>query len=799
MKNLLAVALTIFIAISANAQLGIYGHVKDSKTKEALIGASLVIKGSYLGSNTNTEGYFTIENLKKGNYKLLVSYLGYEKKEIDVSLSANKEIEIFLEPKTYLEDEIIISATRAKENTPTTFTNLDKVELEKQYFGQDIPILLNTVPSVVTTSDAGTGIGYTGLRIRGTDQSRINVTLNGIPYNDAESHGVFWVNLPDFTSSIENIQIQRGVGTSTNGAAAFGGSINIQTNKLYSEPYAEISNSFGSFNTRKHTVKAGTGLIEDKFTFDARLSQIHSDGFIDRAFSDLKSYYLSGAYYGEKDIIRLNIFSGHERTYQSWGGVPASILETNRTYNQYTYEDQVDNYNQSHYQLHFTHQFSENFYANLSLHYTHGEGYFEEFQDTLDPYAQTDLNYYGLYKPLNFKGDSVKSNIIRRKWLENDFYGVVYSLNYNLDNFKFKFGGSYNEYDGNHFGKVIWANYFVGAQKGHEWYRAKGFKTDLNNFLKVDYALNEKINLFVDLQHRMVSHEIKGTEDVYGNVDQLHEYNFFNPKAGIFAKVNQHHQLYASFAISNREPNRNIFLDHSNETSPPSHETLNDIEIGHNLVFKKFLINTNLYYMLYKNQLVPTGEVNLVGYPLARNVDKSFRRGIEIVFQAKPFDKFEWGGNLSLSQNKIKNYTEKVDEYDANWNWIGQKSTDMGETDIAFSPSVIASNQFSYSIFQNLRLSLNSKYVGKQFIDNTSSDARALDAFMVHNFQIDYSIKTQYIPEIYVFLTVNNILDEEYEPNAWIYAYYLGGTPAEDIGYYPQAGTNVFGGLTLKF
>ncbi len=499
MKKLFIIATAILMPLLASAQFSITGKITEKNSGSALKSASISLDNPALPTRTDLNGNFSFKNLKAGNYLIKVTYIGYQTLEKSISLDGSVNLDLELIPNNLLADEVLVRATRASENSASTYRNISKEELEKNNLGQDLPFLLNQTPSVVVSSDAGNGIGYTGIRIRGSDPTRLNVTINGIPYNDPESQGTFWVNLPDFASSVDNIQIQRGVGTSTNGAGAFGGSLNIQTTTKQDSAYAELNNTFGSYQTVKNTINAGTGLINNKFSFDGRLSRIKSDGYIDRGSSMLKSYFLSGAYYGKKDLIRVNVFSGSEKTYQAWNGVPENLLKTNRTFNGFDYDDQTDNYTQDHYQFLYSHTFSDKFSANTALHYTYGRGYFEEFKE------DQKLDNYGINPAIVGASTIERSDLIRRRWLDNNFYGLTYSLNYNPSKeLIFTLGGAFNEYDGDHFGEVIRGQFIPIANTISPYYKGNGFKTDFNTYAKADFELG-KLKLFADLQYRSVS------------------------------------------------------------------------------------------------------------------------------------------------------------------------------------------------------------------------------------------------------------------------------------------------------
>ena len=700
-------------------------------------------------------------------------------------------------------EEVSINAIKANEKTPIAFTNLSKAEIEKSNFGQDLPFLISLTPSVVTSSDAGAGVGYTGLRIRGADPSRINVTINGIPLNDSESQGVWWVNMPDFASSLDNIQIQRGVGTSTNGAGAFGASINLKTLGLNNKAYTITNNSLGSYNTMKNNIEFGSGLISDKFTFDARLSQISSDGYIDRASSELKSLYIQGTYYSKKSVLKAIIFSGHERTYQAWNGVPLKYLDTNRTFNSYTYENEVDNYNQTHYQLHYNKQINNSTYMNIAGHFTHGEGYYEQ-EKLGENFADYNLSNI----VIGF--DTITStDLIRRKWLNNDFGGLTYSLNHTKENLNFIIGGAYNEYSGQHYGNIIWSEYSSNGNYNHQYYKDIATKYDNNMFIKTNYQASISTSVFIDLQLRNIEYEFNGS-DINGNMgEQSINLEFFNPKFGLTHKINDKQLFYGSYAVGNKEPNRSDYVE-SSPNSRPLYETLYDTEIGFKYKSKKLMFNTNIYLMEYDNQLIKTGEINDVGYATSKNVKKSYRRGIEIEGSCLLTQKLKWSANLTLSKNKLDTITQFID----NWDTGIQEAVTHENTDLAFSPNIIWSSQLSYAINNNTSMNFVSKYVGKQYIDNTSSNDRQLDDYLISNLQIDYKLKSTIFNTAKISILINNIFDNEYISSAWLYRFISEGFDPRDsdhyvtkdsdsrynmAGYFPQATRNYLVGLTLGF
>ena len=790
----------VAISLSLNAQFVINGSVYNSETKKPLEGANVVIEKTNNAVSTNKDGKYSIANLKSQIYQLKVSFVGYENYFTEIQLNNDKTLDIYLKPKVFFNEEIIINGIRANENTPTAFINLSKENIQHSHDARNITSVIDMTPSMVTTSDAGTGIGNVGYRIRGTDETRINVTINGVPLNDAESQGAWFVNLPDFASSVDNLQIQRGVGTSTNGAAAFGGSLNFQTLKIETVPYAKINEVYGSFNTFKHNLNFGTGLIGEKFTIDGRISKVTSDGYIDRAFADLNSYYLSAGYYGKKTIIKAMILSGKQRSYQAWDGIPSNILDTNRTYNgigeyydangvKKNYDNETDNYNQTHYHLMFSHDFNYKFNFTANVHYTRGFGYYEQYKDD-DKFSK-----YNVQNQIIGTDTIEKTDVIRRKYLDNHFYGTTMALNYEANkNLSLTVGGAINQFSSKHYGKVIWMQYSASLPNEFEYYRGFGEKTDANIFFKGNYKFFSNFNYWFDLQYRLINYDITGIDDKFRDIKQSHIWDFFNPKTGISYKLNEFNNIYTSFAVAHREPTRSNLVD-ANIDERPTTETLYDFEIGHNFKIKKFAFTTNLYYMDYKDQLVLTGNINDVGDAVMKNVKSSYRAGIELSAFWQITKMFKWQINTTFSQNKIKNFTEFVDDWDT---W-GQQSTYLGETNLSFSPEIIAANNFTIEPIKDFSISILSKYVGSQFIDNTSSNERKLDAYIVNNLTFRYSLKTKFIKKIDIFLNINNILDEEYETNAWIYSYYSGGVRSVLDGYFPQAGRNFMTGISVKF
>jgi iron complex outermembrane receptor protein len=688
----------------------------------------------------------------------------------------------------YVLSPVEVRAIRAGENAPFAKTNLSKKEIGKLNIGQDIPFLLNQTPSVVINSDAGNAVGYTGIRIRGTDASRINVTLNGIPYNDAESQGTFFVDLPDFSSSVGSIQVQRGVGTSSNGAGAFGGSINFSTNETNKEAYAELNNGVGSFNTWKNTFKAGTGLLNEHFVTDIRLSRISSDGYIDRAKSDLKSFYFSTAYLADKTSLRLNIFSGKEKTYQAWNGISETDLKnSNRTINSAgteksgePYNNETDNYWQDHYQLFFDHKFTARLSFNTAFFLIKGKGYYEQYK------ANKKYADYGLASPAP---GITRTDLIRQLWLDNDFYGNVFSLQYNDKKTQATLGGGYNRYAGNHFGELIWASNGLPSP-AYRWYDLDALKTDFNIYLKEQTKFATNWYYFYDLQWRHVQYNIDGFRDNPILIIK-NNYNFFNPKAGISYNKNGW-KGYLSYSIANKEPNRDDFEAGANQQ--PKKERLDDIELGIEKTNKLTNWSATFYYMHYKDQLVLTGKINDVGAYTRTNIPKSYRLGIELQGEAKITSWMNVSGNLAFSKNKVIDFTEYIDDYDLG----GQKTNQFSKTDIAFSPNIVGGATINFLTCQNFELSLLSKYVSKQYLDNTQNESRRLKAFYTQDVRAIYTIKNKWLKELNITGQVNNVFNKKYEPNGYTFSYIYGGTVTTENYYFPMAETNFMIGVNVK-
>jgi iron complex outermembrane receptor protein len=782
-KALVAFLGLLFVSWTGIAQTSkLIGKVVD-ENNQPLVGATVLVKEQSQGTSTNYDGEFTIQ-LENGNHTLVISYVGFRSLTKSIAVNSNKEILFTLVSNENILEEVLVSAVRVKANAPVTHSNLGKKELAKRNLGQDIPILMNYLPSVVSSSDAGAGVGYTYIRVRGSDASRVNVTINGIPYNDAESQGTFWVNMGDFASSVENLQLQRGVGTSTNGSGAFGASLNILTDAVSAEAGGEISNSFGSYGTRKHTVKFTTGKLNNHFELAGRVSKIKSNGYIDRASSDLKTYFLQGSYTDKNTLIKALVFGGHEKTYQAWYGIDAIQLKENRRQNPYTYDNETDNYWQDHYQLHWNEKLNKNWSTNIGLNYTRGKGFFEQFKGES---ATSKYNDVVEATTTSWDGKPATDLIVRR-WLDNHFYVVNGNITYKKGSFEIISGGSYSNYTGDHFGEVIWAKQFAPtANIRDRYYFSDATKNDFSVFSKATFNFTDNLIAMIDVQGRFINYKTDGLTSDRNPLNINNTFNFFNPKVGLTYVIDEENSIYASYARANREPNRSDF--ENGETV--KHESLNDFELGWRLKNNIVQLNTNLYFMIYDNQLIQTGGLNDVGEYLRENVKDSYRVGLEIDANVKVSKKFNINQNLTISSNKIKNFILDRDGAQRN----------IGTTNIAFSPNIIAGNTLSYNLTESFQVSLLSKFVGEQYLSNTDTEASKLDNYFTSDLNFIYELKTNSIFKSIVFSgVVNNLFDKEYVDRGYTYLdYWTGPTSFEVQGYYPQATRNFLVGLTLNF
>ena len=672
-----------------------------------------------------------------------------------------------------------VKAIRVSEQAPFAKTNISKAQIALNNVGQDLPFLLENTPSVVVHADAGIGVGYTGIRIRGTDATRINFTLNGIPYNDPESMGTFFVNIPDFSSSVNSIQIQRGVGTSTNGAGAFGASVNLMTNDYHPSSYLSLQNTAGSFNSFKNNVVFGSGLLNNKFTIDGRLSSIMSDGFIDRANSDLKSFYLSTTYWGNQSSLRLNVFTGKERTYQAWYGVPQELINTNRTFNpagtekaDAPYENQTDNYRQTHYQLFYNKNINSQWKWNTALYLTTGKGYYEEYK--------AGVNFSDYFIDVSRKMN-VPSDLVRRRWLDNNFYGQIAALSYVDSLNDLTMGGGWSIYDGLHFGTLPYLDTRL-APADYRYYDNDALKKEMNTYVKWERRLTKTFKSFIDLQYRNVNHQMNGfTKNT--NLVIERKFNFFNPKMGLTYQA-KNIFYYTSVAVANKEPNRDDF--EASATEQPKKEQLIDWETGFEFKKPNYAINANVYYMNYKDQLVLTGKINDVGAYTRTNVPKSYRAGIELQVKYALNKKYNTSYNITLSQNKIKEFTEYVDDYDQ----FTQVAIQHKNTNIALSPSLTTNRTFNWKPNDKFSFFWTTKYTSKQFLDNTENKTRILDSYFINDINAHWTILNKPKFNMLLQLYANNILNVQYAPNGYTYSYIYDGSVTTSNNYYPMAGRN---------
>lgn len=831
-KILLSIALWV-LPLAVFSQIRILGRVLGSED-QPLVGATIALNEQLVLTTSDLEGRFELKlNHRTSDlYSLKIYYIGYAETQLAIDLSTEEDLDlgdIRLEEGLYKMAEMIVLSNTIDDNTPMTVTNLSKSDIRAKNVGVDLPYILEQTPSIVVNSDAGAGVGYTGMRIRGSDATRVNITINGVPFNDSESQGTFLVNIPDFSSSVQSLQIQRGAGTSTNGTGAFGATIALETNQLQREPYAELANSYGSFNTRKHTLQFGSGLIAKHFTVEGRLSHILSDGYIDRATSNLKSYYLSAGFVHKNTAIYANIFSGKEITYQAWGGVPQQYVQDSgrtvayfgksdslRRYNPYTYDNEVDNYAQTHYQLHLKQQLFDRLSFKTTLFYTEGKGYYEQYRSEddlanyqLDPVALGDTTIY-------------TSDLIRRRWLDNDFYGINYQFNYTQGRWNLLLGGSWSRYLGRHFGEVIWAKYASNGAIRHRYYDNNAEKWDGNTYLKFQGQIIKGLFAYADLQHRYVHYSFLGNDRNLNNeivpLQMDTTLHFFNPKVGITYHFLSQHRVFASFSVANKEPNREDFTN-AIRGQFPKPETLYDLEFGYRFATSWIQASADFYYMYYRNQLVLTGRLNDVGAYIRTNVPQSYRMGMELQVTARPLNWLILSGNFTLSRNKIVQWTEYVD----NWDTWSQEAVEHRQTDIAFSPALLGGGEIAFIPFERvasegrwghqLNLGWIQKGVGKQYIDNTMNETRSLKAYWTNDIRLSYTLSHEQGRMISLNFVVKNVLNAQYSANAWVYRFRSPSyNPVADdpstsadaadyynmIGLYPQAGRHFFVSLLLR-
>ncbi len=794
-RTLVLLAAATLGLLPVRGQVELSGTITDMRS-DPLPGATILVgDDARFGTGSDPEGRYVLRGLHAGPHRVRVSHLGFAPLDTLVNLvDGGQRLDLHLRPQARLLPDAEVVAVRAGERAPVAQSTLTREDIRRMNSGVDLPLLLDLQPGVVTTTDAGTGIGYTGLRVRGTDPTRINVTLNGVPINDAESQAVFWVNMPDLASSVQDVQLQRGVGTSTNGPGAFGASINMRTTTVSERPFGEVGAFGGSYGTRRFTARAGTGTAVAGLSLDARLGHIASDGYIDRASADLKSYFVQAAWMGAGRSLRFITFGGRELTYQAWAGVPREVIDTNRTYNPYTYPNEVDDYRQSHYQLLFDQRLGRNTTLNLTGFRVDGRGFFESFED------EADLVDFGIGNPV-IGGDTLThGDLVQRRWLDNTLLGANASVTHDLGPHRLIVGGSYADYRGDHFGEVIWARFAGGTAIGDRYYSNDARKRDANAFAKLSYSIGHRVQLYGDLQLRQVNYDFLGYDDALDNVTQRAAFTFFNPKAGVDVRVHAGGRIYASAAVAHREPNRDDFT----ETTPgsrPTRERLVDYEAGYERRSARLAVGLNAYFMDYTDQLVLTGELNDVGAALRTNVPRSHRAGLELTWAVQPLRWLLWKGNAAWNHSRIRNFTEFVDD----WGSGEQRSFTYGSTPIAFSPAWTAGSELACTPWEKdgkgrTALVLMTKYVGAQYLDNSGSAARMLHAYVVNDLRLEATLhRVLGIPALDLSLTVRNLFSEPYESNGWSYSYISGGQRREMVGLFPQAPINLLGGVTVRW
>lgn len=804
----ICLAISLFYHLSVGAQCRLEGTVTN-QAGQPLEGAGIFIADLQKGSVSDADGRFIIESINPGTYTVEGSFLGYQSNRQRLVVSAGESVcklNFKLAEISFTTQELLVTAVRVDERTPVTYTTLSRADLAPRNLGQDAPFLMQWTPSAVVTSDAGTGIGYTGIWIRGSDPTRTNITINGIPLNDAESQAVFWVNLPDFLSSAEEIQIQRGVGASTNGPGAFGATININTQKVYEKPYMTLDGTAGSFNTYRSSMRFGTGLMKGKFTLDGRLSNIQSDGYIDRASADLRAWFMTGAYIGTKSTFRINVFQGKEKTYQAWYGVPATLANdrATRTFNPAgtekdgePYDNEVDDYGQTHLQLLYNTVLGPQWQLNLAAYYTQGAGFFEQYKADEDPASYN----------LPSLGEPQFTDLIRRRWLDNDLIGGTFGLRFDhpVKKWQFTWGGAYSNYIGQHFGEVIWARFAAASEIRHRYYDNDGIKNDFNTFIRLNYPLSDRLEVFGDLQLRSVDYRFEG----YGNrlqlLDQRENLLFFNPKAGFTYKLPSGGQAYLGFGIAQREPNRNDYVDNPPVTRPLP-EKLYNVESGWRFRTNRTAGEVNAFYMLYHNQLAINGQLNDVGEYMRINIARSYRYGLELSGAHQLTKVLSLQGNLALSQNRVVSFEEYVDRYDADFNYLGQQAVERTNTPLSFSPSVVAAADITYrqpigkqKDRTHFETALQTKYVSRRYLDNAGDRQNSLDPFTFADCRIGFQHRTAADYRIRLNFVVQNVFDAMYSTNGWSYRYLVGDQLSFDQGLYPQAGRNWLLALGFDF
>lgn len=790
-RTWMSLMLPLFLGTGLHAQISLSGKITSNETNEPIPGASILVLNSGRGSSALNDGSFTLTALKEGQIILEISAIGYKTIQDTIRVNKGSNTKNYrLQTLEKLLKPLEVISLRAGNDDPFAKSSLSGEDIRKQNTGKDLPIILDQTASTVTFSDAGAGVGYTGLRIRGADITRINVTVDGIPVNDAESQGVFWVNTPDLASSVNDIQIQRGAGSSTNGGGAFGASINVSTNRFNPKPYVDMAASYGSFNTLKTTLNAGTGLIANKFTVDARASRIVSDGYVDRASSNLQSFFISGAYWGKKTQIRFNAFTGKEKTYQSWNGLPEFLLDSARTFNSSgtekpgtPYANETDNYRQDYYRAFLTHEFNSRWTLNAAIFLTRGKGYYENYR------AGETLSDYGLSPVINGNDTLTETDLVRQLWLDNYFYGSTVSTQYQRKKITLILGTAYSSYDGRHYGRIPWAQIGLNNPE-HEFYNLSAFKQDLNLYGKLNWEFVSNVHLYVDLQYRFVNYILNGFRN-NPEVFRREQYNFFNPKVGFTYNITAFDRLFISSAVAQKEPNRDDFEVAGQSPKP---EILIDTELGYSRSKSRYALEANAFYMHYINQLILTGKINDVGAYTRTNVPESYRAGIELQGAVNFLKICRLQANLAFSVNKIKRFTEYIDNYDT----YTQETITHQNTDIAFSPQWVGGATLSVNPVKGLYFDLVSKVVSRQYMDNTQNKARSLNPFNVTDFRARYEFSFWKVKGLGIFVNLFNIANAKYEPNGYTFSYIYGGESYTENFYYPQARFHWMAGLNIR-
>lgn len=798
----------IFFALSLLSTCNLLGQVSgdnllrgvvSDERGSPLVGATIIIVDTNSGVISGPSGDYSIEVASSGTYRVRVSFIGYAGFEGEIEINGNTQRDFVLTPSDILAGEVVVNATRAGKRTPQTYSIIDQEIIKRQHTGMDIPFLLGLTPSLVETSEAGNGIGYTNMRIRGTDANRINVTIDGIPLNDPESQKVFWVNLPDIASSVDNIQVQRGVGTSSNGPASFGATVSMETKMPENEPFVGVNGSFGSFNTSKMTLAAGSGLLNGNFAVQMRISDLGSDGYVYRTGSEHRSAMITTTYRTSTSLLKLNIIHGKEHTGIGWWGNPREMLDVDRRYNpageyydslgvRKFYDNESDNYVQTHFQLSWNRVVKDNLSFSLAAFYTIGEGYYEEYKD------DALLADYGIL-PASVN----KTDLVRQKWMSNDYLGTIYSLKYSKGKIEWVIGGTANYFAGDHFGKIIWTEAGEPMADNYQWYLNRGDKGEASIYGKGEIMISDRLSVYGDFQYRFASYKMRGPDDDFKLLDQNHLFNFFNPKAGIFYSLNDKQDIYLSFSVGNREPTRSDYKEAAGDiTATPEPERLYDLEFGHSLEAAKVSTNLNLYAMIYDDQLVPTGELSSTGYSIMTNVEKSYRIGAEIGAGIKPWKFLRWNVGATLSRNKIIDFVEYYTDYNTgDWSesYLSKK---LGKVDIAYSPNIISTSDINIIVSSPLELHFISKFVGRQYFDNTMSKDRMLEPYFVNNVSVSWNPTVKFAREFSLQLAVNNIFNKKYISNAYGGNWYEDGRENTWAYYFPQAGTNFMIKIGIK-